>query len=114
VQAFRKRIAEDYLIVGGSKAQLADMTDDKFAKATAAPPDHPGDRPFQGGARAYDPLAKKQAGAAANRRPELGFLSLPREVVVALTEVGLRWGAIDFAGQSGDLMHFDCNDTRGC
>ncbi len=113
-QAFRKRLAEDTLIVGGSKAQLADLTDDKFAKATNALPDHPGDRPFQGGARAYDPLAKTQVGATANRRPELGFLSLPREVVVALTAVGLRWGAIDFGGESGDVMHFDCNNIPGC
>ncbi len=51
------------------------------------------DRPFAG-----DPTA---------RGPEFGFLSIRREIVVALSAQGLRWGAIDFGGESGDVMHFD-------
>ena len=43
--------------------------------------------------------------------PEQGFLSLPRDLVVALREHGcLAWGAVDFGpggGGSGDMMHFD-------
>ena len=40
--------------------------------------------------------------------PVRGFLSLRREVVVTLCDVGrLRWGAGDFGAESGDMMHFD-------
>lgn len=56
-------------------------------------PGQPVDRPFQG-----DPNA---------RDPRRGFLNVERQIVLALSEVGLRWGAIDFGGQSGDVMHFD-------
>lgn len=41
------------------------------------------------------------------RAPELGFLSIRKEVMMALSGAGLRWGAIDFGGESGDVMHFD-------
>ena len=53
------------------------------------------DRPFQG------------------RHPEQGFLDLPEELVVALRSAGLRWGAIDFGPQSGDVMHFDDGTPGG-
>lgn len=37
-----------------------------------------------------------------------GFLNLHRDLVVALRQqVGLAWGAMDFKGGSGDMMHFD-------
>jgi hypothetical protein len=114
VQAFRKRIATDYLILGGSKAQLKDFAGDDNAALAKAPKSHPGDRPFQGGALADATSKGGQPLAAANRRPELGFISLPKEVVVALTEVGLVWGAVDFGGASGDVMHFDCRNVSGC
>ncbi|HSP70036.1 MAG TPA: N-acetylmuramoyl-L-alanine amidase [Bryobacteraceae bacterium] len=52
------------------------------------------DRPFESG----DPH---------KRGPELGFMSIRKEVVMALSNQGLRWGAIDFGGESGDVMHFD-------
>jgi subtilisin family serine protease len=43
--------------------------------------------------------------------PERGFLTLPRDLVVALREHGcLAWGAVDFGPEdrgSGDFMHFD-------
>jgi hypothetical protein len=52
------------------------------------------DRPFAGGGAGRDPLN--------------GFLSIRREIVVALSAQNLRWGAIDFpGGASGDIMHFD-------
>lgn len=43
-----------------------------------------------------------------------GFLSIPREVAVALCDVaGMRWGAVDFgAAESGDVMHWDSPGTR--
>lgn len=44
------------------------------------------------------------------RDPRLGFLSLHRDLVVALRDgAGLAWGAVDFGvSESGDVMHFDC------
>jgi len=41
------------------------------------------------------------------RKPENGFLTIRKEIVVALTNQKLRWGAIHFPGVSGDVMHFD-------
>jgi hypothetical protein len=42
------------------------------------------------------------------RDPLRGFLSLDRDLVIALRDSGrLAWGAIDFGAQSGDVMHFD-------
>ena len=114
IKAFRRQIADDYLTLGGSKKQLEALAGTDIAKAAKAPPAHAGDRPFQGGAAAGATLAGGGPDKAANRRPEAGFLSLPKEVVVALTAVGLRWGAIDFGGESGDVMHFDCNNLGGC
>ncbi|MDX6740582.1 hypothetical protein [Actinocorallia sp. A-T 12471] len=50
---------------------------------------------------------------AATRNPVRGFLSLRRELVIALCDVGrLRWGACDMGAESGDMMHFDQN-THG-
>jgi N-acetylmuramoyl-L-alanine amidase len=43
----------------------------------------------------------------ARRAPENGFLTIRKEIVVGLSGAGLRWGAIDFGGSSGDVMHFD-------
>jgi N-acetylmuramoyl-L-alanine amidase len=43
----------------------------------------------------------------ARRAPENGFLTIRKEIVTALSAAGLRWGAIDFGGASGDVMHFD-------
>jgi subtilisin family serine protease len=39
-----------------------------------------------------------------------GFLTLPRDLVLALREYAcLGWGAVDFGpSESGDIMHFDC------
>jgi hypothetical protein len=47
------------------------------------------------------------------RAPEFGFLSLRRELVIALTSQGLRWGAIHFGNESGDVMHFDDGFDEG-
>jgi hypothetical protein len=58
-----------------------------------------GDLPFEG------------AGSGTWRDPKRGFLSIRKEVAEALKGEGLRWGATDFAGASGDVMHFD-DDNR--
>ncbi len=44
--------------------------------------------------------------------PIFGFLTIPEPVVRALRDAsggGMRWGATDFSGESGDVMHFDHN-----
>jgi len=112
VKAFRKRIADDYMLMGGSKEQLKAFAGQDIAKQAKSAPGLAGekeDRPFAGGMPAGSTTGKsKDPDPAANRRPELGFISLPKEIVVALTANGLAWGAIDFHGASGDMMHFDC------
>jgi hypothetical protein len=94
VTAFRQRIADDYRLLGGTAAGLAALAGAPTRSATPAA--HHGDRPFAG------------------RSPESGFLTMPREVLVALTEVGLSWGAVDFGAESGDVMHIDCRGLAGC
>lgn len=41
------------------------------------------------------------------RDPEKGFLSIRKEIITCFTNLDLRWGAIDFGGESGDVMHVD-------
>jgi hypothetical protein len=41
------------------------------------------------------------------RDPEKGFLAIRKEIITCCTNLGLRWGAIDFGGESGDVMHVD-------
>jgi len=60
-----------------------------------------GDLPFAG------------AGSGRWRDPKRGFLSIRKEVAEALKGEGLRWGATDFAGASGDVMHFDDDNRHG-
>lgn len=66
----------------------------------ADPERREGERPFDAKTRAYP-----------GRSPLNGFLTLRKELVLALIDVGFRWGAIDFGRSSGDLMHFDSKDT---
>ena len=60
-----------------------------------------GDLPFAG------------SGSGQWRDPKRGFLSIRKEVAEALKGEGLRWGATDFPGASGDVMHFDDNNRHG-
>jgi hypothetical protein len=52
---------------------------------------------------------------ALTRNPARGFLDIRPEIVVALCDVGMRWGASDFdSGRSnGDIQHFDLADNGG-
>jgi hypothetical protein len=56
-----------------------------------------GDRPFN-------------PTSAGQQDPGQGFLTIPREVVLGLSQAMSRWGAIDFGGPSGDVQHFDDGD----
>jgi hypothetical protein len=58
--------------------------------------------------RPFDPKGSSYPG----RSPLKGFLTLRKDVVLALIDAGLRWGALDFGRTSGDIMHFDSRDTK--
>jgi len=61
------------------------------------------DSPANGAAdRPFD----TKAGAYPERSPLRGFLDLRKELVLALIDAGLSWGAIDLGPASGDIMHF--------
>ena len=53
------------------------------------------------------------------RNPARGFLNLRCEIVTALCDQGLRWGACDFdisadgSSENGAMMHFDLADDGG-
>jgi hypothetical protein len=56
----------------------------------------------EGGDRPFNPTS------AGQQDPGQGFLTIPREVVLGLSQELSRWGAIDFpGGRSGDVQHFD-------
>jgi hypothetical protein len=95
VDDVRRIMWEDYATLGGSVPQ-------------GGPPSIPG---FH---------APESIGNVADRpfkRPEWtpagGFLNIPREVVIGLGQAVTRWGAIDFGGASGDVMHFDDRNDLG-
>jgi len=56
---------------------------------------------------------------AQTRNPARGFLNLRCEIVTALCDQGLRWGACDFriradgSSRNGAMMHFDLADDAG-
>lgn len=59
------------------------------------------------------------AAPALTRNPARGFLNLRSEIVTALCDQGLRWGACDFSvgadgsSHNGAMMHFDLADDGG-
>jgi len=81
--AVQGQIQDDYEILGG-------VTSSGSKRATKS-----GDRPF----------APKSSGGRGD--PATGFLNLDRAFVVAMTDAGFAWGAIDIAGEPGDIQHFD-------
>jgi hypothetical protein len=48
-----------------------------------------------------------RGGPGLHRDPARGFLTIRKEVVEAFRGEGFRWGATDFPGAPGDVMHFD-------
>ncbi len=88
VRSVLRRIMADYVTLAGRSGPAVPGESYPQPRATGG-----GDRPFAGGGAARDPLS--------------GFLSIRREIAEALSEQGLRWGAVDLGGQSGDIMHFD-------
>ena len=64
-------------------------------------------------------IGAPSATPARTRNPARGFLHLPREIVTALCDQGLRWGACDFpirpdgTSENGAMMHFDLADSGG-
>jgi hypothetical protein len=80
----KAQMTKDYEVLGG-----------KTAAGGKRPTGGKGDRPFA-------PTSASGAGD-----PAAGFLNLPREFVIAMTDAGFAWGAIDIAGEPGDIQHFD-------
>lgn len=84
VASYKKIITDDYRKLGGQVSG---------EKKLAPPPGE--DRPF----------APTSGGGAGD--PKTGFLNLDKPFVMAMTNAGFAWGAIDIPGQSGDIQHFD-------
>jgi hypothetical protein len=82
--AIKAQMKEDYEVLGG-----------KTDAGTKRPTGSKADRPF----------APTSTGGKGD--PATGFLNMGKEFVKALTDAGLAWGAIDIAGEPGDIMHFD-------
>jgi len=80
----RKIITDDYKKLGGQVG-----TGPKLAAPAGE------DRPF----------APTSGGGKGD--PKTGFLNLDKPFVMAMTNAGFAWGAIDIPGQSGDIQHFD-------
>jgi|ERR1022692_336285 hypothetical protein len=81
-----------------SKAVVCKQDDVIFERA---PPLPTGDRPFDG---------PRGVGLLNGRSPLAGYLDMSAELVSALVNANLRWGATDFGAYSGDIMHFDCGN----
>ncbi len=83
----RKQMWQDFAELGGAipKTGLPGLPDFKLRPDVSRP---------------FDPNGNQ-------RDPGAGFLTIPREVVLGLSQTVPRWGAIDFGTQSGDVMHFD-------
>lgn len=89
VATVQAQMVDDYEILGG-----------KGTSGSKRPTGKKGvDRPFA------------PASSGGRGDPATGFLNLDRDLVLALTDAGLAWGAVDMWGASGDVMHFDCRLT---
>ena len=84
-----KQMWEDYRTLGGRIPTTAPASVVNFKVKDIA-------------GRPFDPFGGNPKGD-----PGIGFMTIPREVVVGLGQVVPRWGAIDFGPESGDIMHFD-------
>jgi hypothetical protein len=82
--ATKTQMQNDYEVLGG-----------KTPAGTKRPTGGKGDRPF----------APTSSGGAGD--PATGFLTLGKEFVKAMTDAGFAWGAVDIAGEPGDMQHFD-------
>lgn len=71
-------------------------------------PPKPDDPATEKADRPFDP----KGGTYPGRSPLKGFLTLRKDLVLALIDAGLRWGALDFGRTSGDIMHFDSQDAK--
>jgi len=88
--ATTRQMWEDYATLGGATPRGGPPGIPGFTP----PAEATGDRPFN-------------PRSAGQQDPGLGFLTIPREVVIGLGRTVSRWGAIDFGGESGDVQHFD-------
>jgi hypothetical protein len=93
-----RQMWEDFAALGGAIPRGGPPGVQGFTRPAAA---NQGDRPF-------NPIS------AGQQDPGQGFLTIPREVVLGLSQAVSRWGAIDFpGGKSGDVQHFDDGNGLG-
>jgi hypothetical protein len=111
---FRRQIARDYLTLGGTLAQLfvvagpqAGTVKGYGLKAPAAVQqvDAAGNPVVD--ENGQPKMADRPFNAKNSGKPEGGFVNIRKEIVLALTQAGMRWGAAEMGGASGDIMHFD-------
>lgn len=112
---FRRQIARDYLTLGGTLAQLfvvagpqAGTVKGYGLKAPSAVQqvDAKGNPVVDDSGQPK--MADRPFNAKNSGKPEGGFVNIRKEIVLALTQAGMRWGAAEMGGASGDVMHFDC------
>ena len=100
VDALQTQMMADYVTLAGRSGPAISGKSYPTAKDVKRTPRRAGDRPD----RADRPF---ETTTPSKRGPELGYMSIRKELVMALSNAGLRWGAIDFGAESGDVMHFD-------
>jgi hypothetical protein len=84
IAAVKSAMQDDYEVLGGALPS-------GVKRSTGGK----GDRPFA-------PVSSNFQGD-----PSTGFLNLDKTLVEALTTAGFAWGAVDIAGEPGDVQHFD-------
>jgi hypothetical protein len=94
MEQVREEMRKNYMILGGK---------DEQGKPMPVPPKISREgKEISGGDRPFAPKSTKGIG-----EPKKGFLNIPQELVLALTDAGLAWGALDLEGEQGDIQHFD-------
>jgi N-acetylmuramoyl-L-alanine amidase len=101
-QNLQRLMMRDYVVLTGRTGPA--VNGQTYPEAAAVLRGVSGDPPFV----VRDPA--RNAPAVRERDPARGFLMIRKEIVMGLTGAGLRWGAIHFGNESGDVMHFDDGD----
>jgi hypothetical protein len=97
VEQLKLQIRNDYEILGGATLTGKKRSTEPVCHVNkkGEPICNTPDRPF----------APSSGGGKGD--PEKGFLNLDKDFVIAMTEAGFAWGAIDIQGEPGDIQHFD-------
>lgn len=103
VRALQQQMMADFAVLTSHPGPLIQPPENDQAGASAQPPlPYPQPAPLTG--RQDRPFDHSNSP---RRTPLSGFLDLQKDLVMAMVQAGLRWGAIGFGPESGDVMHFD-------